>query len=70
MSLQVTLDGQSEAIVRAQLAQGLARSPEEFIERALVHCHRNSGRCRGDKVRASDVHRLVVVRAVRWGYNV
>jgi len=36
MSLQITLDGQSEAIVRAQLAQGHARSPEELIERALA----------------------------------
>ena len=31
MSLQITLDGQSEAIVRSQLAQGHARSPEELI---------------------------------------
>jgi hypothetical protein len=36
MSLQITLDGQSEAIVRSQLAQGHARSPEELIERALT----------------------------------
>ncbi len=36
MSLQITLDGQTEAIVRAQLALGHARSPEEFIERAIT----------------------------------
>jgi hypothetical protein len=35
MSLQITIDGQSEAIVRAQLAQGNARSPEELVELAL-----------------------------------
>jgi hypothetical protein len=35
MSLQITIDGQSEAIVRAQLAQGNVRSPEELVERAL-----------------------------------
>ena len=35
MSLHITIDGQSEAIVRAQLAQGNARSPEELVERAL-----------------------------------
>jgi hypothetical protein len=29
MSLQITLDGQSEAIVRAQLAQGHVRSAED-----------------------------------------
>jgi len=36
MSLQITLDGQSEAIVRAQLAQGHANSAEDLIERALT----------------------------------
>jgi len=35
MSLQITIDGQGEAMVRAQLAQGNARSPEELVERAL-----------------------------------
>lgn len=35
MSLQITIDGQSEAIVRAQLAQGNARSPEELVALAL-----------------------------------
>jgi len=35
MSLQITIDGQSEAIVRAQLAQGNVRSSEELVERAL-----------------------------------
>jgi hypothetical protein len=36
MSLHVTLGGESEAIIRAHLAQGNARSPEEVIERALT----------------------------------
>ena len=35
MSLQITIDGQSEAIVRTQLAQGNARSPEALVELAL-----------------------------------
>jgi succinate dehydrogenase/fumarate reductase flavoprotein subunit len=36
MSLHVTLGGESEAIIRAHLEQGNARSPEELIERALT----------------------------------
>ena len=35
MSLQITIDGQSQAIVRAQLAHGNASSPEELVGRAL-----------------------------------
>jgi hypothetical protein len=35
MSLETTIDGQSEVIVRAQLAQGNMRSPEELVELAL-----------------------------------
>jgi hypothetical protein len=35
MGLQVTINGRSEAIVKAQLARGQAGSPEEVVERAL-----------------------------------
>ena len=44
MSLHITIDGQGEAIVRAQLAQGNARSPEELVELALQAYSRNGAK--------------------------
>lgn len=36
MSLQVTIDGKYEAIIRTQIATGQASSPEELVARALM----------------------------------
>jgi hypothetical protein len=44
MSLQIKIDGQCEAMVRSQLAEGHARSPEELVERALAAYSANTSR--------------------------
>jgi len=35
MSLQVTISGRSESIVKSAMEEGQARSPEEVVDRAL-----------------------------------
>lgn len=35
MAMQITVEGQGEAIVRARMERGDARTPEELVERAL-----------------------------------
>jgi hypothetical protein len=44
MSLQIKINGKCEAMVRTQLAEGHAGSPEELIERALEAYSVNTSR--------------------------